>query len=364
MNGTPLSPEAVKELLTYFPKQMLGKDDYGEAVTLLTGKTLTVELLGDLQHLMLDRDAPRQRRGGPGPRWNDWDRERILDKRGIHAFALQVPATDVYEAEAEDLRMRLLLLGLVSLVCIVILILLRIVRRSATLDIRLARSEAMTTHLRELNTAAAGLVHETKNPLNLIRGQAQMLERGLEPQAKERDIALRIMEESDRVAGRLNQFLDYSRPLEPVLAEVDLSALVNDIFAVLECDREDKKITLSYGAEGITIVRADAGLLRQVLFNLLINAIEAVPQEGHINVQARKGGRQPGSIEIADDGPGVADALRDQLFQPYVTGTETGTGLGLTIVRQIVLAHGWAITQENSPTGGAIFGITHVEVVQ
>ena len=111
-------------------------------------------------------------------------------------------------------------------------------------------------------------------------------------------------------------------------------------------------------ADPLTI-QADEQLLRQALFNLVINAIQAVPAHGEIWIRAGRGSTGA-FVEVADNGPGVAPEHVPELFKPYFTTHSEGTGLGLAVVQQIVLAHGWEIAcLPNQPTG-AVFRITQI----
>jgi signal transduction histidine kinase len=362
MNGEPLTDTDVGDIISQFPPHVMSDAVATTVSDALVGKVLTEALLSDLQLVLRHNKSDGPRRGRRGPRWMDGDHARLLGMRGVHTFVLEVPALETYAAVRNDLRMRLLIVSMALAVSLVLVYLLWTLKRSANLHVRLAQSEALTSHLAELNTAAAGLVHETKNPLNLIRGQAQMLDRESVLGAGERETARRIIEEADRVAGRLNQFLDYSKPLAPELGRVDFEGLVKDVFALLECDREEKQISFDFSTDGVDAIRADGALLRQVIFNLLINAVEAVGSQGRVEVILTRDGGDTARIDVRDNGHGVDESLRETLFQPYVTGTERGTGLGLTIVRQIALAHGWSVTCRNNKNGGATFQISQLEV--
>jgi len=360
LHGRPLTDRDVANLLERFPGHIVTDEVRALVRDSLTGKVLTPELLEDLRMVLLLKMPDR----GPRPvrsRWLDTDRARLLDKRGVHAFVLEIPAGEVYAAERGDRRTRLLIVALVAAVCAVILHLLRTMKRGNVLGLRLARSEAIAGHLKELNAAAAGLVHETKNPLNIIRGLAQLIGRDGNADPRGRETALRIVEEADRVTGRLNQFLDYSRPPAPRCVPVPLEKLVTDVFALLECDREDKQLAFEFHADRVDTVQADPDLFRQVLFNLLLNAIEATNPRGRIAIVAGRDRSGRAWLAVRDNGTGIDPALKDTLFQPYVTGTASGTGLGLTIVRQIALAHGWLVSAENNPDGGATFRIGRME---
>ena len=109
-------------------------------------------------------------------------------------------------------------------------------------------------------------------------------------------------------------------------------------------------------------VEADEQLLRQVLFNLLINAIQAVDENGKIQVAVLRAGTGEAALEIRDDGPGVPPETRREIFKPYFTTHQKGTGLGLAVVQQIVLAHGWDIACLGNEPRGAVFQITHLKI--
>jgi signal transduction histidine kinase len=126
----------------------------------------------------------------------------------------------------------------------------------------------------------------------------------------------------------------------------------------LSYDAEEKAIRVDINV-GPSVIEADEQLLRQTLFNLILNAIQAVGKNASVSVSARLADGAV-TLDIADTGPGVPDERRTQIFKPYFTTDEHGTGLGLAVVRQIVLAHGWKIECLPNEPVGAIFRITHI----
>ena len=126
-------------------------------------------------------------------------------------------------------------------------------------------------------------------------------------------------------------------------------------------DIEEKKLTVEAAGDPL-FIEADEQLLRQVLFNLLMNAVQAVGAGGRIQVITRKSGAAEAVLEIRDDGPGVPLENRQEIFKPYFTTNQKGTGLGLAVVQQIVLAHGWEITCLSHEPRGAIFRISHLKL--
>jgi signal transduction histidine kinase len=219
----------------------------------------------------------------------------------------------------------------------------------------------MNTHLKEMNLAAAGLAHETRNPLNIIRGLAQIISKqpgtAAEIQRKSRD----IIDEADKVAAQLNEFINYSRPREIRRTKLALGSVVNEVVRTLKYDLEEKKINLQIQGEQLSI-EADEQSLRQALFNLVLNAIQAVDGSGEIQVIAEKRNATEAVLEVRDNGPGVPSDHRAEIFKPYFTTQKQGTGLGLAVVQQIVLAHGWEIECLANEPQGAVFRITHLKL--
>ena len=211
------------------------------------------------------------------------------------------------------------------------------------------------------NIAAAGLAHETRNPLNIIRGVAQLISKQDDATSEVRKRSRDIIEETDRVAAQLNEFINYSRPREVRQTGVALGAVMSEVARALSYDIEEKNIDVKIAAEPLTI-EADEQLLRQALFNLVLNAAQAVEPNGAIEIRASKRNSADAVLEVCDNGPGVPTDNRARIFKPYFTTSETGTGLGLAVVQQIVLAHGWEIECLANEPRGALFRITHLKL--
>jgi two-component system, NtrC family, sensor histidine kinase HydH len=213
-----------------------------------------------------------------------------------------------------------------------------------------------------MNLAAAGLAHETRNPLNIIRGMAQMLSKQTGAAPEEiREKSRAIVNETDKVTAQLNEFINYSRPREVRRSKIALGPAVNEVVRTLAHDIDEKKLRVETGGDPVAI-EADEQLLRQVLFNLLLNAIQAVGENGQIQISVRHMNAAEAALEIRDDGPGVPPEHRQEIFKPYFTTNQKGTGLGLAVVQQIVLAHGWEIECLANEPKGALFRITHLKV--
>lgn len=287
--------------------------------------------------------------------------QTMIQKQGVHSFIIVMSTRSVSETDARDLWLRTIIAGLATLSVVGFGMAWRNMIRTSDLQIRLVRASELNSHLKELNVAAAGLAHETRNPLNIIRGLAQMISRQSDAPAEVHQKSADIISETDRVTAQLNEFINYSRPREVRPSVVSLGTVVADVARALNYDLEEKHVQLHI-EPGTIAIEADEQLLRQALFNLLLNAVQAVPDNGEVRVRAAKLDANEGMLEICDNGPGVAVGRREEIFRPYFTTNSNGTGLGLAVVQQIVLAHGWEIEcVANEPTG-ALFRIRHLKL--
>ncbi|MBI4621649.1 MAG: hypothetical protein HY736_00315 [Verrucomicrobia bacterium] len=304
--------------------------------------------------------SPRSPFGRPSWMSNE-EYESVIQKQGVHSLVIALSTDEMHRAVRNDLLLRSALSLLVGIAAIISALAWRNVQKNAELQIRLVKIGEMNTHLTEMNFAAAGLAHETRNPLNLIRGLAQMIAMQAQGAPKLKEHAATILEEADRVTVQLNEFINYSKPREAHPAPVELSRLVADVARTLQPDIEEKQIRLQLPESPLTI-EADEPLFRQALFNLLLNAVQAVGAAGQIAIQWSSSGGREATLEIRDDGPGVPAAERSAIFKPYVTKRPKGMGLGLAIVHQIVSAHGWEIGCDENQPRGAVFRIRHLKV--
>lgn len=308
------------------------------------------------------RDGAGRSRFGR-PRWMSEEEYQILrQKQSVHGFVIVMSTQPLHAAFNQDLWLRSIIALLTTISVVGLGLAWRNVARSAELQIRLIRASELNSHLKEMNLAAAGLAHETRNPLNIIRGMAQMISKQNEAPVEIREKVRAIVDETDKVTAQLNEFINYSRPREVRRAKLALASVVNEVVRALAYDVEEKKIRIETRGEPMTI-EADEQLLRQALFNLVLNAIQAVDENGRIQILTQKAGASEAAIEIRDDGHGVPPERRQEIFKPYFTTNQKGTGLGLAVVQQIVLAHGWEIECRPNEPKGALFRITHLKVI-
>jgi two-component system, NtrC family, sensor histidine kinase HydH len=235
--------------------------------------------------------------------------------------------------------------------------------------LELAQDEARRSErLAALGQLSAGLAHEIRNPLGVIKGSAEMLTQKLQASDElARELAGYISTEVNRLSALVTEFLDFARPLHAQPHPADLIALLDRVLQTVALrfagDRETFKpvrVERHY-ASGLPLVPLDESLCEQAFLNLVQNAYEALQENEHggtlrVEVQPATKDNQDGvELLLADDGPGVPEELREEIFNPFVTTKKTGVGLGLSIVSKIVDGHHGSIHVENASGGGAVF---------
>ena len=292
---------------------------------------------------------------------NEAEYKALVEQRGLHGLAIVMSSEALLQTCAQDLWMRWIIGGFATISVLGSGFAWRNLVKSSELQMRLVRASELNTHLKEMNLAAAGLAHETRNPLNIIRGLAQMISKQKDASPEVRGRSREIIDETDRVTAQLNEFINYSRPREVRRSSVSLSLVIGEVVRALGYDLEEKCVRLRV-PESLPTIEADEQLLRQALFNLLINAVQAVERGGDIEVAAWKQNSHGVILEIRDNGPGVPPEHSAEIFKPYFTTHQKGTGLGLAVVQQIVLAHGWEIECLPNEPRGAVFRMTHLNL--
>lgn len=322
---------------------------------------------------LLGDQSPEQARQGSRP-----DRERrmpfrrpfwmspeefraVTEKKGVHSFVIVMSTQPIREAARHDLWLRVIISALASVSVVGLALAWSNLVRSGELEVRLVRAAELNTRLREMSFAAAGLAHETKNPLNIIRGLAQIISRQEDASPEVRAKVRGIIDQADQVTAQVNEFINFSRPRELRPAPVALASTISEVVRALGPDLEEKGIQLRV-PDDLPVIEADEQQLRQALFNLLINAIQAMERGGAIEIAVEKRGLAGAALEIRDNGPGIPPEHRSEVFKPYFTTNQKGTGLGLAVVQQIVLAHGWEIECLGREPRGAVFRISHLQL--
>ncbi len=214
-----------------------------------------------------------------------------------------------------------------------------------TRERRLAEQGRRAKTLASLGTLAAGLAHEIRNPLNAAQLQLMLVERAIVKAGESVDSrALRssglVKAELTRLAGLVEDFLAFARPNQLRITSTDVGMLCEGVAQLQEEDAKSASCTLRAEVGPGLIARVDGERLKQVIINLLRNAIEATPAGGIVELRCQRIGQHL-SIEVIDDGPGVPEGI--DIFEPFATSKDAGTGLGLPIVDRIVADHGGSI---------------------
>ncbi len=217
---------------------------------------------------------------------------------------------------------------------------------------------------RALLEMSAGIAHEIRNPIASIRGAAQELQTARFTDPDDRKLLDVVMRESDRLDKIISDFLEYAsdRPIQMQLC--NLPDLLGEVVVLLQTRDAERPLKIEIQSPRTMVCRGAPDKLKQVFLNLGVNAVEAVPQGGHLTVRclpanAPEGPARDGVlVEFEDEGPGIALDNLARIFDPFFTTKPKGTGMGLAIARKIVSEHGGSIVAENRPTGkGAIFRV-------
>ena len=268
------------------------------------------------------------------------DKEIVLEEEGLTKKILEVSTSFLTDESGE-------ITGLVGVI--------RDVTELKDLNEEIARNKRLAA----LGKLSAGIAHEIRNPLSSIRGLAQFISGSLSP-ADERKADLKtIIQEVDRLNNLVFQILDYAKVKKLNLTSFSFNSLLTEVVELFKQEISDKRIefTLELSPE-ISLVQADRDQLRQMLMNIIINALQAIPQEGEIKIETEKSvlKEEPAiKLVIEDNGEGIADKDLNQIFDPFFSTRAQGSGLGLSIVYRIVESHQGEIKVESKVGKGTKF---------
>lgn len=219
------------------------------------------------------------------------------------------------------------------------------------------------SRLAEIGQLAAGIAHELRNPLASIKGAAQVVLEDVpaDPADRAREFLNIIVNEANVLSGITSEFLEFSKPASPNLGRVGLNDLLERRIKFMrpEFERNDVAVREVYDRE-IGEVLIDANLIERVAVNILLNAIQAMPNGGLVTVTTRQvgsGSDRGVEIEFADTGMGMGPELIESIFVPFYTTKTKGTGLGLAIVQKTIDMHGGRIRVKSAPGEGTAFTI-------
>jgi two-component system, NtrC family, sensor histidine kinase HydH len=204
---------------------------------------------------------------------------------------------------------------------------------------------------------AAIMAHEVRTPMGILRSSAQLLQREADLDDRQRELIGFIFSETERLNRLVTLLLECARPNPPHFMSHDVLEIVDSVLALLESRAERAGVTLTRQADGDDVVlRCDREQIMQVFLNLILNALSFVSDGGRVRVSTHRD-EEALWISVADDGPGVPVEFREHVFDPFFSRREGGIGLGLTIVQQIVQAHGGTLSVGESAWGGASFNL-------
>lgn len=201
---------------------------------------------------------------------------------------------------------------------------------------------------------AAGLVHDIRNPLTSLRGFLQLVQAGVE----QKEEFYRVMiGEIDKLEKITNELLQVSKPFSEEMKEENICNLIEDVGFVMEFQSDFSHINLQMFCEGKLICICNATQVKQILINLILNAMESMDEKGMVTLRAYQSNDFI-IIDIVDEGIGVEEGILKELNQPFFTTKETGTGLGLVITQHLLELHQAKLSVSNNKEQGSTFSIS------
>lgn len=218
------------------------------------------------------------------------------------------------------------------------------------------RELARKNRLADLGQIASHVAHEVRNNLVPVSLYAGLLRRRLSEDRGSLDVLDKIEGGLTALDATVHDLLNFTADREPHLSPVLLRPLVAELFESLAPQLSAQCVDVDLEVANSLVVQADRESLRRAVLNLVLNAVDAMPDGGCITVTAvqTSGGVE---LEIADDGPGLTDEAKRRAFEPFFTTKPSGIGLGLAIVYRLVESHGGSVLVQNCPEGGAAFTI-------
>jgi two-component system sensor histidine kinase HydH len=259
---------------------------------------------------------------------------------------------DFHPTLAQDLQARTRRALVVAILCAAVLVGLALWSWRARTRLEDAEREvARTQHLAALGQMSAVLAHELRNPLTALKGHAQLMVEGAEPGRKRRR-AERVVRSAERLEERIDDLLSFARSAEIERTPTPVRQPIEAALEGLDAERID--IHGDIGADADSTFPLDAPRMTQVLANLLSNALQHAPDDTRVAVRVGREGHHL-CYTVRDHGPGVPEDQRERIFDPFVTGRQRGTGLGLAVARRICQLHGGTLTVTEADGGGARF---------
>lgn len=227
----------------------------------------------------------------------------------------------------------------------------------------LEKKEKLEEHLKRAEKLASlgqmisGVAHEIRNPLSIIRGTVQLMEKNFKHVEGLNEYVKIVKEQSDRENSVIQELLDYARPSKQILMEMDINLLIKGVLSFTNKYIQDKHIILKLELQdNLPKLLIDPDKIKQVFVNIIINACEAMENGGNLNISTKQEGKWV-KIYFEDTGIGMEEAHIQNIFNPYYTTKPKGTGLGLTISNGIIELHGGYIEVSSKKEKGSLFTV-------
>lgn len=223
----------------------------------------------------------------------------------------------------------------------------------------LAKAEARAEEaerLAALGRLATGLAHEIRNPLGGIAGSIELLATSPSLTDEDRRLCEIVQLEADRLNALVSDMLDLSRPRPPAIDEVDAAGIAREVVLLASRSGRGRDVNVSFSGPASLWLRADAAQIRQLLWNLVRNAVQASSAGDAVKIELARAPGGMATLSVSDRGPGIDPETKGQIFDAFFTTRSHGTGVGLAVVKRIVDAHGFGI--DVASEGGATFTVT------
>lgn len=223
-----------------------------------------------------------------------------------------------------------------------------------SLEDELRKRDRMTA----LGEAAMVIAHEVRNPLGIIKTSAEVVRKRAHLGASEERLLGYVVDEVRRIERLIKDFLDFARPKTPIKHPVKLRVLVDRVAALARIEAQKHNVDLQIiEREEQLEVLGDIDQLHQALLNLMLNALDAMPDSGTLKITIDSN-ENHANISVSDTGQGISQDIIDKVFDPFFTTKAKGTGLGLAKVQHVAEAHGGTATCSSTKGGGAVFTIS------
>lgn len=228
-----------------------------------------------------------------------------------------------------------------------------IIEKRALERIRLKEQLSRAEHLSSLGEMVAGISHEIRNPLGIIMSSSALLKKKMADYDPSNPIPNIIIEESSRLNNIITDFLNFAKPKTPNLASCKIEDIIEKNISFLASQIKEQGYTIEKQYDNnLPEITADSDMLYQAFLNILINAMQAMPKGGKINVQICSNANAV-EIFVEDQGEGIAEDILEKIWDPFFTTKSKGTGLGLGIVKNIIESHGGTVQITNRSVSGA-----------